>query len=920
MATAEQLSRPQTTDELVRRLNKLIFTPRDGQTLRVKKEALALRALSQSMATVFAKHPQRPYAFEAASVSPFVEDDDYRGLFNDFAEKIAQNKIPDAAILESFNTLLRSPHARRLHGLPLGHVIKFILDGVQNTKGTFDQAAIYDLLRAASAVLDAMNEVHFPTLGDAEVMMPLIDWLDGACKHHELRFSESARYAREALRGIGSDVSPWTKLGKAVFAVGKDAAKVASSVSSLDPHKLLEGLEGALDSIPALIGAISEVKELVKPVVTDTVAFISSASKVVDEGGNVLKPRPSYWYFALRSTDLFIRGKAATALGAMLENPELKCKQDENFLCGLCAQLEQASNDNVKSSNDLVIKTLSTFLTKQARSSKSKRVHEWVWLTVKLKVHEEPSRIGNLLSKLPGGTKMSQRLFKRQGAHNAYGTDLGNQRARPKEGGNALLSKAWEDCSEAQVFYADEVIRGEYTGPGRKKLTIERLHHGRCVPMDHCYINLVDLKDDEHAPLTTSVSLRRRLATWEPNEGQRLSLPDLYSQPRPSDAVEQPAHYGRVLIRGQAGVGKTTLCRKVVHDYIYRDMWADIIDRVIWLPLRKLKGENKRRYDIETLLHEWYFKSPGEGQLLGNALCSEIMRKQSRTLFILDGLDEVSQEVEESDLLPLLLNLPRVIITTRPNAVAANQLVTAIRTIETVGFYAGQVKQYINAVAPEHSAEIQKFLKEHPSIEGLARIPIQLDAICYSFEANVIDPGKTPKNMTELYGLVVQALWQKDVVQLGKQRPGTKELIGMSEASEFLPNELKRWVRGEINVLEAIAFVGISNSTEEFGRQYLDDVWDDLDVLTQQLSKPRPEFEASSGDLRKLSFLRDSDGAGSTSASSSYHFLHLTFQEYFAAQYFVHHWPDKQLAPVGATARELLCKEKYNPRYDIMWR
>ena len=63
----------------------------------------------------------------------------------------------------------------------------------------------------------------------------------------------------------------------------------------------------------------------------------------------------------------------------------------------------------------------------------------------------------------------------------------------------------------------------------------------------------------------------------------------------------------------------------------------------------------------------------------------------------------------------------------------------------------------------------------------------------------------------------------------------------------------------------------------------------------------------------------------------SYHFLHLTFQEYFAAQYYVDHWKSGNPLPYlkisNGNARlesilpELfLQREKYNARFDVLWR
>jgi uridine kinase len=70
----------------------------------------------------------------------------------------------------------------------------------------------------------------------------------------------------------------------------------------------------------------------------------------------------------------------------------------------------------------------------------------------------------------------------------------------------------------------------------------------------------------------------------------------------------------RILIRGRAGVGKTTLCKKIVHEFTHGTMWRDLFDRVLWVPLRNLKLQERRQiveYNFEHLFrHEYFSQHP----------------------------------------------------------------------------------------------------------------------------------------------------------------------------------------------------------------------------------------------------------------------------------------------------------------------
>ncbi|KAI5921293.1 hypothetical protein F4810DRAFT_374107 [Camillea tinctor] len=186
--------------------------------------------------------------------------------------------------------------------------------------------------------------------------------------------------------------------------------------------------------------------------------------------------------------------------------------------------------------------------------------------------------------------------------------------------------------------------------------------------MDQCYINLAIVRGDTKQP---SFSLYRPTSNQYSAPSNHILLPDLFQW----KSKNQSGH-NRVLVRGQAGIGKSTLCKRIIYDYIYHGMWADIIDRIIWLPLRHLKDESKQRYDIRMLLFDRYFQFQQDGQLLFDALFKAFQGEQSRTLFILDGLDEVLLQLssENSYLLKLLLQQPRIIVTTRPYATSLGHI------------------------------------------------------------------------------------------------------------------------------------------------------------------------------------------------------------------------------------------------------
>ncbi|PTB39549.1 hypothetical protein M441DRAFT_70668 [Trichoderma asperellum CBS 433.97] len=476
---------------------------------------------------------------------------------------------------------------------------------------------------------------------------------------------------------------------------------------------------------------------------------------------------------------------------------------------------------------------------------------------------------------------------------------------------------------------ADAWIRDKHYAVDRLK--IERLS-GDQLPMDQCYINLAVVEqsgqdsdrskaiDAKSSPF--SIFNRQKIET--PDTAVKVELATIFNKRR--GRAGQMIQPRRILIRGRAGVGKTTLCKKIVHEFTQGtwNEWNNLFDRILWVPLRNLKLEERRQqpaYDFEALLTHEYFSLPNNKPDFAKQLARSLETNSAKTLFLLDGLDEVSQDLASNNSLSRFLNelleQPNIIITSRPSGRLPLNLDLEL---EAIGFYPNQVKEYIkNAFTNPKTTEvdektvgkIQSFLQDHWLIQGLARIPIQLDALCYSW----IDiRSDMPETMTALYQAIELSLWKKDIVRLEKtHNHGLVTLCHIQNASR---QKIEEFVKDEIAFLESLAFAGLCNDIIEFEPKHLNFISDRFSDFL--LDKTAPS----------LSFLRTSNPS-SEYRYRSYHFIHLTFQEYFAARYFVRHWTARApLSCVELGSRKtnktepikFFQEHKYTARYDILWR
>ncbi|PYH91395.1 hypothetical protein BO71DRAFT_432894 [Aspergillus ellipticus CBS 707.79] len=415
---------------------------------------------------------------------------------------------------------------------------------------------------------------------------------------------------------------------------------------------------------------------------------------------------------------MLLKARAFNIVESLLKRLDQMPRDDEEpLLCGLYAQLElawcrdESTRNNIE---NLVQLTLPV-------SPKHKQAQKWINIlseaTGKLEweVKEKKSKVSGFWHRKTEHSNLKLDMFK----GSLPVTEI------PKN----LLEDAWESCQKAKLFYADAAIARHYGFPGR--LDIIRLS-GDILDMENCYVNLAIIESSTATNIAgassqtpkqqlSEFSIKQRLKVENVATKKEVDLPRLFDERQVKNHTIVPR---RILIRGRAGVGKPTLCKKIVHDFLRSKIWTKRFNRILWIPLRRLR----EGIDPEVYIHRQFLSQHSEERIYTKALKSDIWEETSknRTLFLLDGLDEVSRDTTERGVsiptqIVTLLSQPNVLVPSRPYDLNLRGIRSFDLEMEAVGFRPGQVKAYLSNVGTDENElrRMEAFIQDHWLIQGL---------------------------------------------------------------------------------------------------------------------------------------------------------------------------------------------------------
>uniref|UniRef100_A0A2K5KU49 NLR family pyrin domain containing 12 n=1 Tax=Cercocebus atys TaxID=9531 RepID=A0A2K5KU49_CERAT len=380
---------------------------------------------------------------------------------------------------------------------------------------------------------------------------------------------------------------------------------------------------------------------------------------------------------------------------------------------------------------------------------------------------------------------------------------------------------------------------------------------GECVNLSHRYTRLLLVKEHSN-PMQAQQQLLDIGRGHTRTEGHQASPIKIETLFEPDE--ERPEPPRTVVMQGVAGIGKSMLAHKVMLDWADGKLFQGRFDYLFYINCREM-NQSDTECSMQDLISSCWPEP--------SAPLQELVRVPERLLFIIDGFDELKPSFHdpqgpwclcwaEKRPMELLLNslirkklLPELslLVTTRPTALEKlHRLLEHPRHVEILGFSEAERKEYFYKYFhdTEQAGQVFNYVRDNEPLFTMCFVPLVCWVVCTCLQQQLEGGGllrQTSRTTTAVYMLYLLSLMQPKLRTPRLQPP---------------PNQ-----RG----LCSLAADGLWNQKILFEEQ--------------DLRKHGLDGADVSAFLNMNIFQKD------INCERYYSFIHLSFQEFFAAMYYI---------------------------------
>ena len=356
----------------------------------------------------------------------------------------------------------------------------------------------------------------------------------------------------------------------------------------------------------------------------------------------------------------------------------------------------------------------------------------------------------------------------------------------------------------------------------------------------------------------TTIASNLKTGHLKVNEEQSFTTNDISEIFQRGANIE--AHNKIILIIGVPGIGKTILSKEIAYQWANSQLLSEK-ELVLMLFLRDPNIQKIK--ELKDIIHYFYGFSKDTIEI--STSCAKFLLQVSgvNVTIILDGLDEISNDVINKTYIKLLLSrnaLPccRIVITSRPTVSVKFQN-KADTEVEIFGFTKENIDSFINnELKVDMQRKLKDYLKQNESLYHLCYIPFMLSIlVCIVKECDEL-----PSNRVEAYKKFIDFAISRFLKRFehSDQNISTVEQLPYKYKSYFL--ELSKYAFNTLEINQVV-----------FTKKDI--------IKTFPILANAPEKWYGLGLLNAVKYFKVAENSDCV----SYNFLHKSIQEFLAAYY-----------------------------------
>ncbi|CAF1195896.1 unnamed protein product [Rotaria sordida] len=344
----------------------------------------------------------------------------------------------------------------------------------------------------------------------------------------------------------------------------------------------------------------------------------------------------------------------------------------------------------------------------------------------------------------------------------------------------------------------------------------------------------------------------------------------------------------RILMLGEAGCGKTTVCQYITYSWAIGKLWRNQFEWIFYIKIRNLSSEffpkQPNNYSLIDIIERECFQGSKLHNLDKQKL-TNMLENSSNILWILDGCDERMIPRHLLSIERELLEKPNLLLTSRPYAIHNFKNVAQVQvqnfTDQDIEKY---IYNYFSLTLRTRGNKCWLFIRSSEQLLRTARIPACLEIICNLWENGTVRLD-SDMMMGQLYQKMCNYLLRRYLLKyhrLCKAALARRDIYQEPKARAFAH-------------LEYLAFQATKSHRFTISGEEITNVAHSLFLSVLQIGLLIPETQNSSPFTKKI-----------------YYFIHRSFQEYLCACYII-----KTLESSNSNERkreviQFITYEKYN--------